>query len=101
TLDDVMDLAEGLVVAVVSRVLEKRRRELKVLERDVSKLEALQPPFPRITYDDAVKILHEKGQPFEWGGDLGGTDETILSQHFDRPVAIHRYPASLETFYKN
>jgi asparaginyl-tRNA synthetase len=99
TLDDVMDLAEGLVVAVVARVLEKRRRELKALDRDVSKLEAVQAPFPRISYDEAVKILQEKGQPFEWGGDFGGTDETILSQHFDRPVAIHRYPAKVKPFY--
>ena len=99
TLDDVIDLAEGLVVAVVSRVLDKRRRELKTLERDMSKLEAVQPPFPRVSYDEAVKILQEKGQPFEWGGDLGGTDETILSQHFDRPVAIHRYPAAVKPFY--
>jgi asparaginyl-tRNA synthetase len=99
TLDDVIDLAEGLVVAVVSRVLEKRRRELKVLERDVTKLEAIQAPFPRISYDEAVKILNEKGQPFEWGGDLGGTDETILSQQFDRPVAIHRYPSAVKPFY--
>src|SRR6266480_4844934 len=68
TLDDVMDLAEGLVVAVITRVLEKRRRELKALDRDVSKLEAVQAPFPRISYDEAVKILQEKGQPFEWGG---------------------------------
>src|SRR3989449_5545819 len=96
TLDDVIDLAEGLVVAVVSRVLDKRKRELKTLERDTSKLEAVQKPFPRISYDEAVKILQEKGQPFEWGGDLGGTDETILSQHFDRPVAIHRYPAAVK-----
>ena len=99
TLEDVIDLAEGLVVAVVSRVLEKRRRELNVLERDASKLEAVKAPFPRISYDDAVKILQEKGQPFEWGGDLGGTDETMLSQHFDRPVAIHRYPAKVKPFY--
>ena len=99
TLDDVIDLAEGLVVAVVSRVLDKRRRELKTLERDTSKLEAVQAPFPRVSYDEAVKILQEKGQPFEWGGDLGGTDETILSQHFDRPVAIHRYPAAVKPFY--
>src|SRR6187401_802922 len=99
TLDDVIDLAEGLVVAVVSRVLDKRRRELKALERDTSKLENVKAPFPRISYDDAVKLLNEKGQPFEWGGDLGGTDETVLSQHFDRPVAIHRYPASVKPFY--
>src|SRR6187431_2369420 len=99
TLDDVIDLAEGLVVAVVSRVLERRQRELKALERDTTKLESVRSPFPRISYDDAVKILHDKGQAFEWGGDLGGTDETILSQHFDRPVAIHRYPASVKPFY--
>ena len=99
TLDDVIDLAEGLVVAVVSRVLDNRKRELKTLERDTSKLEAVQKPFPRISYDEAVKILQEKGQPFEWGGDLGGTDETVLSQHFDRPVAIHRYPAAVKPFY--
>jgi asparaginyl-tRNA synthetase len=99
TLDDIIDLAEGLVVAVVSRVLEHRRRELKVLERDASKLESVQAPFPRISYDEAVKILQDKGQPFEWGGDLGGTDETVLSQHFDRPVAIHRYPSKVKPFY--
>ncbi len=99
TLDDVIDLAEGLVVAVVSRVLDKRRRELKALERDTTRLEAVQKPFPRISYDEAVGILQDKGQAFEWGGDLGGTDETILSQHFERPVAIHRYPAAVKPFY--
>lgn len=99
TLDDCIDLAEGLVVSVVRRVLDKRRRELKVLERDVSKLESVQAPFPRISYDEAVKMLQEKGQPFEWGGDLGGADETILSEQFDRPVAIHRYPAKVKPFY--
>jgi asparaginyl-tRNA synthetase len=99
TLEDIIDLAEGLVVAVVSRVLEHRRHELKILERDTSKLENVKAPFPRISYDEAVKMLQESGQPFEWGGDLGGTDETILSQRFDRPVAIHRYPASVKPFY--
>jgi asparaginyl-tRNA synthetase len=99
TIDDVIDLAEGLVVAIVSRVLEKRGRELKVLERDIAKLENIKAPFPRLSYDDAVKLLNEKGQPFEWGGDLGGTDETVLSQQFDRPVSIHRYPAAVKPFY--
>jgi asparaginyl-tRNA synthetase len=98
-LDDVMNLAEGLVVAVVQRVLEKRRRELAVLERDVSKLESVKPPFPRLSYDEAVKTLKEKGLPFEWGGDLGGPDETALSEHFDRPVMVHRYPAAVKAFY--
>src|SRR5262245_49504567 len=93
TLDYVMDLAESLVVFVVQRVLERRRQELKVLERDASKLENVKPPFPRVSYDDAAKLLKEKGLPFEWGGDLGGTDETVLSEQYDRPVCVHRYPS--------
>jgi asparaginyl-tRNA synthetase len=99
TLDDVIELAEGLVVSVVSRVLERRGGELKALERDTSKLESVKAPFPRVSYDEAAQILREKGQPFEYGGDLGGTDETVLSEQFDRPVAVHRYPAAVKAFY--
>jgi asparaginyl-tRNA synthetase len=98
-LNDVMTLAEGLLVYLVGRVLETRRRELRVLERDVTKLELVQSPFPRISYDEAVKILNDKGLPFEWGGDFGGPDETALSQQFDRPVLVHRYPAAIKAFY--
>jgi asparaginyl-tRNA synthetase len=98
-LDDVMELAEDLVVAVVGRVLDKRRRELTVIERDVSKLEAVQKPFPRIAYDDAIKRLQAKGLPIQWGGDFGGPDETTLSEEFDRPVMVHRYPAVVKAFY--
>ena len=98
-LNDVMTLAEGLLVSLVGRVLETRRRELRVLERDITKLELVQSPFPRISYDEAVKILNDKGLPFEWGGDFGGPDETALSQHFDRPVMVHRYPAAIKAFY--
>jgi asparaginyl-tRNA synthetase len=98
-LDDIMQLAEDLLISLVARALDKRRRELNVLERDVSKLETVQIPFPRITYDDAVKLLVEKGIQFEWGGDFGGPDETALSQHFDRPVMIHRYPGQVKAFY--
>jgi asparaginyl-tRNA synthetase len=98
-LNDVMALAEGLLVSIVGRVLDVRRRELKVLERDVARLELVHPPFPRISYDEAVKILNEKGVPFEWGGDFGGPDETALSEHFDRPVMVHRYPAAVKPFY--
>jgi asparaginyl-tRNA synthetase len=101
TLDDVIDLAEGLVVTVVTRVLERRQRELRVLERDASKLESVKAPFPRLSYDEAITRLKEKGQPIEWGGDFGGTDETILSEQFDRPVAVHRYPAAVKAFYMN
>ena len=98
-LDDVIELAEDLVVAVVTRVLERRRTELRRLDRDISKLELVQKPFPRITYDDAVKMLNEKGQPFEWGGDFGAPDETLLANSFDRPVAVTRYPSKVKAFY--
>jgi asparaginyl-tRNA synthetase len=98
-LNDIMDLAEDLVVSVVGRVLDKRRRELTVLERDVSKLESVQKPFPRISYDDAVKTLQAKGMPIEWGGDFGGPDETTLSEQYDRPLMVHRYPAAVKAFY--
>ncbi len=99
TLDDVIDLAEGLVVSVVGRVLEKRAAELKVIERDTSKLQRVQAPFPRVSYDEAAKIIQGKGLPFEWGGDFGAPDETALSDEFDRPVAIHRYPSAVKAFY--
>jgi asparaginyl-tRNA synthetase len=98
-LNDVMALAEGLVVSVVSRVLDKRKHELKVLERDTTKLESVQAPFPRISYDEAVKRLQAKGLAIEWGGDFGGPDETAISQEFDRPVMVHRYPAAIKAFY--
>jgi asparaginyl-tRNA synthetase len=98
-LDDVIELAEGLIASIVARVLDTRRAELQLLERDTSKLEAIQAPFPRLTYDDAARLLKEKGQPFEYGTDLGGTDETVLSEHFDRPVCVTHYPASVKAFY--
>jgi asparaginyl-tRNA synthetase len=98
-LDDVMDLAEELIVSVVGRVLEKRRRELKAVERDTTKLESVQPPFPRITYDEAVRQLQALGLPIQWGGDFGGPDETAISEQYDRPVMVHRYPAAVKAFY--
>ena len=98
-LDDIMQLAEGLVVSVVERVLAKRQPELKVLERDISKLERVKAPFPRLSYDDAAEILKNKGQPFEWGGDFGAPDETALSEEFDRPILVHRYPSAVKAFY--
>ncbi len=98
-IDDVMNLAEDLVVDVVARVLDRRRRELTVLERDLSKLEAVKKPFPRLSYDDAVKLLQSKGLSIEWGGDFGGPDETALSEAYDRPVMVHRYPAAVKAFY--
>jgi len=98
-LNDVMNLAEDLVVSIVGRVLDKRRHELTVLERDFSKLESVQKPFPRMSYDEAVKTLQSKGLPIEWGGDFGGPDETTLSEQYDRPVMVHRYPAAIKAFY--
>ena len=104
-LDDVMDLAEGLISFIVKRCLEKRRADLQVIGRDISKLEKIEAPFPRISYDDAVKNLqegHAKGAletKFEWGGDLGSPDETYLSAQFDKPVMVHRYPAKVKAFY--
>jgi len=98
-LNDVIALAEGLIVSVVGRVLDKRANEQKLLERDTAKLEAVQAPFPRMTYDEAAKLLVEKGLPFQYGTDLGGTDETVLSQQFDRPVCVTHYPAAVKAFY--
>jgi asparaginyl-tRNA synthetase len=98
-LNDVITLAEGLITSVVARVLDRRQKELKVLERNTSKLEAVKAPFPRLHYDEAAKILLDKGLPFVVGGDLGGTDETVLSEQFDRPVCVTHYPAAIKAFY--
>jgi len=104
-LGDVMKLAESLISFIVKRCLEKRRVDLQTIGRDISKLEKIEAPFPRISYDEAVKNLqegHAKGaleSKFEWGGDLGSPDETYLSAQFDRPVMVHRYPAKVKAFY--
>ena len=98
-LNDVIALAEGLITSVVARVLDRRQKELKTLERNTSKLEAVKAPFPRLHYDEAAKILLDKGLPFVTGGDFGGTDETVLSEQFDRPVCVTHYPAAIKAFY--
>ncbi|MGI8992399.1 MAG: asparagine--tRNA ligase [Bryobacteraceae bacterium] len=98
-LEEVKRVAEEMIVFVVGRVLETRQAELKALERDVSKLEAVRSPFPRLSYDEAVKILQEKGSEIQWGGDFGGGDETILTQQFDRPILVDRYPSAIKAFY--
>jgi len=99
TLDDVKRVAEELVVFVVNRVLDNRRNELQALERDIAKLESVRAPFPRISYDDAVKTLQGKNSEIQWGGDLGGTDETLIAEDYDRPVMIDRYPTQVKAFY--
>ena len=98
-LNDNIDLAENMIVYVVRQVLQNRAAELKTLERDPANLEKVTKPFPRISYDDAIKILHKKGIEFEWGSDFGGTDETVISEDFDKPVIIHRFPSAMKAFY--
>ena len=94
-----MNLAEDFLVSVVSRVLDKRRPELEILERDISKLAAVQKPFPRITYKEAIDRLVTAGNPAKYGDDFGGDEETIISQGVDRPLICHRYPIDLKAFY--
>jgi asparaginyl-tRNA synthetase len=98
-LEDNACLAEEFVSFIVQRVLENRQEELKKLERDTVTLERVQPPFPRITYDEAVRILIDKGIPFELENDFGGGDETVISEQFDRPVIVTRYPKAIKAFY--
>jgi asparaginyl-tRNA synthetase len=98
-LEDMMALGEGLVSHIVQSVLKNRPRELETLGRDTSKLASVTAPFPRITYDEAIKILQQRGNPAKWGDDFGGDEETILSSAYDRPVMVHRYPAAMKAFY--
>jgi len=98
-LEDAMALAEGLVCNVVERVLESRREELKTLERDTAKLENVRPPFPRLHYDDAIKLIQAQGSETAWGSDFGGTDETVIAAAHDRPVVVHRFPTAIKAFY--
>ncbi len=103
--EDMMDLGEGLILAIVERVLNDRQEELKTLERDTTVLEAISAPFPRLHYDEAVKLLqegHSKGElenNFEWGGDFGAPDETYLSSQFGKPIFVHHFPTAIKGFY--
>jgi len=98
-LNDNMDLAEEFVENIVQSCLKNCKNELKILERDTQYLEKVKAPFPRITYDEAAKILSEQGIDFSYGSDFGGTDETIISEQYDRPVMVHRWPADIKAFY--
>ena len=98
-LEDAIRLAEGLVCVVVERVLATRREELLALERDLAKLEQVRPPFPRLHYDDAIKLIRSKGSETQWGSDFGGTDETVIADAHDRPVVVHRFPSAIKAFY--
>ena len=98
-LNDDMELAEDFLEYIVQTVLKDCQQELKVLERDITLLQNVKKPLPRISYDEAVEILKKKGVNFEWGNDFGGTDETVISEQFDRPVMVHRYPSVVKAFY--
>jgi asparaginyl-tRNA synthetase len=98
-LDDVMSLAEDLVASVVQRVLERCQEPLRTLERDLAPLEAVQTPFPRLSYDQAIDMLHQHGESISWGEDFGGGHETVLSEQYDRPIMVHRYPSQCKAFY--
>ncbi|TSA20541.1 asparagine--tRNA ligase [bacterium] len=98
-LNDDMELAEDFLEYIVQTVLKDCEQELKVLERNTAMLQNVKKPLPRISYSEAVEILHQKGINFEWGGDFGGTDETVISEQFDRPVMVHRYPSEVKAFY--
>ena len=98
-LDDVMDLEEAFTLFIVERVLERNRADLEVLERDISALEAIKGPFPRISYTEAVERINALGVAKEWGGDLGAEEETVLSKEYDTPIFVHRYPLAVKAFY--
>ncbi len=94
-----MRLQESFVSYIVARVLDRRKEELEELERDTTALERVRPPFPRISYSDAVSRLNQLGSDITWGADLGGDDETLLAKEFDRPVMVHDYPKEVKAFY--
>lgn len=98
-LDGAMELAEDMIVFIVERVLSTRMEELKTVERDLSLLERIKKPFPRISYTDAINVLKQHGHEIEWGGDIGGDEETTISNQYDRPVMVHHFPAAIKAFY--
>ena len=97
--DGLCGLAEEFVCSLVARVLDRSRADLKALERDTTKLEKVVPPFPRITYTEAIEILNREGNPIQWGDDFGGDEETVLASQFDRPVMVTKFPAAFKAFY--
>ena len=98
-LEQDMVVAEALIAYIVERVLDRCSEELKIIERDVSILQRIARPFPRLSYDEAIESLAQAGSDIEWGQDLGGDDESVLSKQFDSPVLIHRYPQQVKAFY--
>ena len=99
TLEDITELGEDLVVYIMKRILEQNKKELEILERDTKPLERVKKPFPRLTYDEAQKMLKKKGSKMEWGDDFGAPEETLISEIFDLPVSITHFPAKIKAFY--
>ncbi|MBC7363980.1 MAG: asparagine--tRNA ligase [Candidatus Aminicenantes bacterium] len=99
TLDDIIELGQDLIMFILERVLERRKQDFEILERDTTPLERISKPFPRITYDEAVKILKEKGSDIIYGDDFGAPEETLLSEIYDKPVCITHFPAKIKAFY--
>ena len=97
-LNDVMDVIEDMTVNIIGRVLERNEGDLKVLERDLKPLQNVKKPFPRITYDEAVKLIAEETK-MKYGSDFGGEDETVLTKKFDKPIFVTRFPADIKAFY--
>src|SRR6202171_5853846 len=98
-LDEIMGLAEGLVSAIVQSVLKNKARELETLKRDTTKLQNVKPPFPRISYEDAIAVLQKHGNPAKFGDDIGGGEETIISNEFDRPGVVDSYSAAIKALF--
>jgi len=99
TLEDMIELSEDLIIYIIERILEKRKKELEILERDTKPLEKVKKPFPRLTYDKAVNKLKEKGSKMEWGDDFGAPEETLVSELYEKPVCITHFPAKIKAFY--
>jgi asparaginyl-tRNA synthetase len=98
-LADAFEVAQNMICFAIQRVLATRSLELARLGRDVARLEKVKTPFPWVHYDEAIRIIREKGSKTEWGSDFGGTDETVLAESFDQPIIVHRFPSAIKAFY--
>jgi asparaginyl-tRNA synthetase len=99
TLSDIIELGEDLILYIIERILEKRKKELEILERDTKALEKIKKPFPRLTYEEILRLLKEKGSKIEWGDDFGAPEETLISEIFESPVNITKFPSKIKAFY--
>ena len=98
-IDENMDWAERLILFIIERVLENRKNELEVLERDLEKLKQIKAPFPRVSYTECVDLLNKGGIDFKWGDDFGAPEETFIGEQYNQPVMVHRFPSAIKAFY--